>query len=62
MLTLTFALLFKLLLPLLVVAALLDLLTRTTPQRVQLLHCQGLSERRIAARLGITRYAVRCAL
>ena len=62
MLPLTIALLFKLLLPLLVVVALVDLLTRTTPQRVQLLHCQGYSERRIAARLGITRYAVRCAL
>ena len=62
MLPLTFALLFKLLLPLLVVAALVDLLTRTTSQRVQLLHRQGLSERRIAARLGITRHAVRVAL
>ena len=62
MLTLTFALLFKLLLPLLVVIALVDLLTRTPSQRVQLLHRQGLSERRIAARLGITRYAVRAAL
>jgi len=62
MLPLTFAILFKLLLPLLVVVALIDLLTRTTSQRVQLLHCQGLSERRIAARLNITRYAVRAAL
>ena len=62
MITLTFALLFKLLLPLLVLIAVCDLLTRTTPQRVQLLHCQGLSERKIAARLSITRYAVRAAL
>ena len=62
MISLTIALIFKLLLPLLVVVALIDLLTRTTPQRVQLLHCQGLSERKIAARLNITRYAVRLAL
>ena len=48
----------KLLLPLLVVVALLDLLTASDQRRVGLLRKQGMSQRAIAGRLGISRHAV----
>ena len=48
----------KLLLPLLVVVALLDLLTASDQRKVSLLRKQGMSQRAIAGRLGISRYAV----
>lgn len=48
----------KLLLPLLVVVALLDWLTASDSRKVGLLRKQGLSQRAIASRLGISRHAV----
>ena len=48
----------KLLLPLLVVVALLDLLTASDERKVGLLRKQGMSQRAIAGRLGISRHAV----
>jgi hypothetical protein len=48
----------KLLLPLLVVVALLDLLTASDERKVSLLRKQGMSQRAIAGRLGISRHAV----
>ena len=48
----------KLLLPLLVVVALLDLLTASDQRKVGLLRKQGMSQRAIASRLGISRHAV----
>jgi hypothetical protein len=48
----------KLLLPLLVVVALLDLLTASDQRKVNLLRKQGMSQRAIAGRLGISRHAV----
>jgi hypothetical protein len=48
----------KLLLPLLVVVALLDLLTASDQRKVRLLRKQGMSQRAIAGRLGISRHAV----
>ena len=48
----------KLLLPLLVVVALLDLLTASDQRKVSLLRKQGMSQRAIAGLLGISRHAV----
>jgi len=48
----------KLLLPLLVAVALLDLLTASDERKVNLLRKQGMSQRAIAGRLGISRHAV----
>lgn len=56
------ALVWKLLLPALLVVALVDVLTQTQPQRIRRLHRGGLSQRSIASRLGVSRYAVRLAL
>jgi len=58
MVTLAIALAWKLLLPLLVVVALLDLLTASDERKVSLLRKQGMSQRAIAGRLGISRHAV----
>lgn len=41
---------------------LLDWLTIDQPERIRRLHAQGLSQRRIADRIGCTRYRVRLAL
>ena len=62
MLTATFLVIWKLLLPLLVLVAVLDWLTASTDRRVRLLHRTGLTQRQIADRLNVTRYRVRKAL
>jgi len=62
MTTLFVGLFWKLLLPLLLVVALLDVLTQTQPQRIRRLSRAGLSQRAIAQRLGVTRYRIRQAL
>lgn len=46
----------------LAVIAAVDLLTMSQPRRVRMLSRSGLSQRRIASRLNITRYRVRLAL
>lgn len=51
-----------LLLPLLFVAALIDLATMSQARRVRVLRSAGLSQSAIAARLGCSRYRVRVAL
>jgi len=58
----TISVLWALLLPLLLIAALIDLATMSTDRRVALYRRQGLSQRAIAERLSITRYRVRLAL
>ena len=62
MLTATLLVIWKLLLPLLVLVAFLDWLTASDDRRVRLLHRTGLSQRQIADRLNLTRYRVRKAL
>jgi hypothetical protein len=62
MLTATLLVIWKLLLPLLVLVAVLDWLTASTDRRVRLLHRTGLTQRQIADRLNVTRYRVRKAL
>jgi hypothetical protein len=62
MLTTTFLLVWKLLLPLLVLIALIDWLTASDQRRIRILQRAGQSQRQIAARLNITRYRVRQAL
>jgi hypothetical protein len=56
------ALVWKVFLPALLMVALVDVLTQTQPQRIRRLHRGGLSQRSIASRLGVSRYAVRLAL
>lgn len=60
--TLTLSLVWKLLLPALLLVAVVDVLTQTRSQRIRRLHRSGLSQRSIASRLGVSRYAVRLAL
>ena len=62
MITTTALLLWKLVAALLVIIAILDLLTMSQERRIRLYRYQGLSQRTIADRLGISRYAVRKAL
>ena len=62
MLTATLLVIWKLLLPLLFVVAVIDLLTMTPDRRIRFLHSTGLSQRQIADRLNLTRYRVRRAL
>ena len=62
MITTTFLLIWKLLLPLLVMVALIDWLTASDDRRIRILRSTGLSQRAIANRLNITRYRVRQAL
>jgi DNA-binding MarR family transcriptional regulator len=65
MLTLSalWALTFKLLFPALLLVAIVDVLTQSPQQRIRRLYCSGrYSQRALADRLGITRYAVRSAL
>jgi len=57
-----FALVWKLLLPALLLVALVDLATMSTDRRVRLLRSDGLSQTAIASRLGVSRYRVRLAL
>ncbi len=52
----------KLILPLLFVVAVVDWLTASDDRRVRVLHSTGLSQRQIATRLNVTRYRVRQAL
>lgn len=62
MLTTTFLMIWKLLLPLLVLVALIDWLTASDQRRIRILQRAGHSQRQIAIRLNITRYRVRQAL
>lgn len=62
MLTATLLVIWKLLLPLLLVVAVIDWLTASDDRRVRVLHSTGLSQRQIADRLTLTRYRVRRAL
>ena len=62
MLTATLLVIWKLLLPLLVLVAVIDWLTASTDRRVRLLARTGLTQRQIADRLNVTRYRVRKAL
>lgn len=59
MLTATLLVIWKLLLPLLLVVAVIDWLTASDDRRIRVLHRTGLSQRQIADRLNITRYRVR---
>ncbi len=59
MLTTTALVLWKLLLPLLVLVALLDWLTASTERRIRVLAHAGRSQRQIADSLHVTRYRVR---
>jgi hypothetical protein len=52
----------KLILPIVFVFALIDILTQTQPQRIRRLKKSGMSQLSIANKLGITRYKVRLAL
>ena len=58
----TLTVFFWLLLPLLAVAALIDLATMSEQRRVRVLRNAGLSQSAIAARLGCSRYRVRLCL
>ena len=56
------ALVWKLLLPALLIVALVDVLTQTRSQQIRRLSRAGQTQRAIASRLGVSRYAVRLAL
>ena len=60
--TLALGLVWKLLLPALLLVAVVDVLTQSQPQRIRRLSRSGHSQRAIASRLGVSRYAVRLAL
>jgi hypothetical protein len=60
--TLTLGLVWKLLLPALLLVAIVDALTQSQPQRIRRLSRSGHSQRAIASHLGVSRYAVRLAL
>lgn len=62
MLTITAFVIWKLLLPLLVLVAIIDWLTASDDRRVRVLVRTGLSQRQVADRLNLTRYRVRKAL
>ena len=62
MLTFTALVIWKLLLPLLVLIAMIDWLTASDNRRIRVLARTGLSQRQIADRLTLTRYRVRKAL
>ena len=60
--TLALGLIWKLLLPALLLVAVVDVLTQSQPQRIRRLARSGQSQRSIASRLGVSRYQVRQAL
>ena len=62
MIALSLAAIFKVAFFLLAIVAVVDLLTMSQDRRIRRLSRRGLSQRRIASRLGITRYRVRMAL
>jgi hypothetical protein len=62
MISLMLALVWKFVLPLILMVALVDVLTQSQPQRIRRLYRSGLSQRSIASRLGVSRYRVRTAL
>jgi hypothetical protein len=62
MFTATALVIWKLLLPLLVLVAIIDWLTASDDRRVRVLARTGLSQRQVADRLNLTRYRVRKAL
>ena len=61
-LTTTLLVIWKLLIPLLVVIALIDWLTASDDRRILILRRTGLSQQQIADRLHLSRYRVRKAL
>jgi len=62
MITTPFLLIWKLLMPLLVLVAVIDWLTASDDRRIRILHHAGLSQRTVADRLNLSRYRVRRAL
>ena len=62
MIPLLLALVWKLLFPALLLVAVVDVLTQYRSQRIRRLARSGESQRSIASRLGVSRYAVRLAL
>jgi len=62
MFTTALLVIWKLLIPLLVVIAVIDWLTASNDRRILILRRTGLSQRQIAERLNITTYRVRKAL
>ena len=62
MIATTLLVIWKLLLPLLFVVAVIDLLTMTPDRRIRVLRRTGLSQKRIADRLNLSTYRVRKAL
>lgn len=62
MLTFTALVIWKLLLPLLVLIAVIDWLTASDDRRIRVLAATGLSQRQVADRLNVTRHRVRKAL
>jgi DNA-binding NarL/FixJ family response regulator len=58
-LSMLWAFAWKLLIPAVLLVALVDVLTQSRPQRIRRLARAGLSQRAIAERCQITRYAVR---
>ena len=62
MVSLSLAAIFKVAFFLLAIVAVVDLLTMSQDRRIRRLSRRGLSQRRIASRLGITRHRVRVAL
>jgi DNA-binding NarL/FixJ family response regulator len=62
MISILLALVWKLLLPALLIVALVDVLTQTRSQQIRRLSRAGQSQRAIASRLGVSRYVVRLAL
>ena len=62
MIAILLALIWKLLIPALLLIALVDVLTQSQPQRIRRLARSGESQRSIATRLGVSRYQVQKAL
>jgi hypothetical protein len=62
MLTTALLVIWKLLLPLLVVVAVIDWLTASDDRRIRVLRRTGLSQKRITERLNLSTYRVRKAL